>query len=291
MAIYFRSTENFDPVSHLITINQNTDRQCLYLETQWRVQWFNTFCQEHNLNAVIDDSSIQLVGTSPLQMWYAVAVIFINGEEVSRSASTARFVDPETGYLDPWAAQTAATSAKGRALANLGFSTAGAIDLMNQTQAAPPESSVPYTYYAPEDGRAEYTGYNLADAGVRFPQPAPVQQPYGAVPQTNNPMPPTDAVSTPAPVSVMEPRQTSLFPQMPAQTPVQAPVQEPAQPQAISASDVVIPGNGKYSGKTVGEVYACDPGYVAWALSSESYCKRFPDVVRALQALQNERGC
>ena len=137
-----RICNNFKPEEHLIKVNYSDGSPDeLYLEVKFRVEWFNTWCEEHNVVGIIDESQYQI--HPELNLVVVTCKVFTedraNGcpAKLEAAASAGASVFPGDVTELTKAVQTAATSAKGRALADAGFSTAMA------TARIPSESGEP----------------------------------------------------------------------------------------------------------------------------------------------------
>ena len=118
---------SFDPAKHMSSYQYKEGSPFeLYLDVKYRVLWFNIYCAENELVGVIDDSDA--VFDPIAKMVIAKASIFINDKLVAKSMSSKPYdpnkpFDPNDPATSTVAFQTAATQAKGRALANAGFGT------------------------------------------------------------------------------------------------------------------------------------------------------------------------
>lgn len=108
---------SFDPASHLIDITQTDGSTAKYLLVQDRVLWFHKYCEENGLFGTVDDSNIEFIES--IKMFKATCLVIIDGEIVGKSVGSCILKDDTEKAIE-----LAATSAKGRALANAGFGTA-----------------------------------------------------------------------------------------------------------------------------------------------------------------------
>ena len=108
---------SFSPENYLKTIVQNDGYRTKYLLVQDRVLWFQIYCAENGVKGLIDDSRIEYM--PQLNMFQAICTVTINGEIVGQSSGSCVYAEDKLKALE-----CAATSAKGRALANAGFGTA-----------------------------------------------------------------------------------------------------------------------------------------------------------------------
>lgn len=111
----------YDAQRGLIEVDWNEGRGSeLYLPVNHRVQWFLSYCSENNLTPMIDESEIHFY--PEMQLVTATVRIYINGELRSTSIAS-KWMDGSDPYNLSSIVQSAATAAKGRALANMGFSS------------------------------------------------------------------------------------------------------------------------------------------------------------------------
>ena len=108
---------SFDPTSRLIDITQTDGTIAKYLMVQDRVLWFHKYCEENGLFGTIDDSNIEFI--EGIKMFKATCLVIIDGEIIGKSVGSCILKDDTEKAIE-----LAATSAKGRALANAGFGTA-----------------------------------------------------------------------------------------------------------------------------------------------------------------------
>ena len=116
-----RACRDYRPSEHLVKITYREEgqpeRQGLYLDVSSRIAWFTRYCEEKGCTGSIADSDVEVI--PELQLVIVRASVTLNGEVVGKSAASWPLSDPKA------AVQRAATTAKGRALANAGFLTAG----------------------------------------------------------------------------------------------------------------------------------------------------------------------
>lgn len=113
----------YNPTESMINLNYVIDGQEItekYLEVKYRVQWFNEYLSENNLDGFIDDSEVTYLPDA--HMLKAVATVYIDGKIVGKSAAGMNY-DASDPNRNITAVQTVCTQAKGRALANAGFGT------------------------------------------------------------------------------------------------------------------------------------------------------------------------
>jgi hypothetical protein len=116
-----RKCSNYDPNKDVIKIcYEDSGIEEIYLEVKYRVLWFLRYCEENGKDGFIDDSDV--VYDQAARSWIAKCSIYIDGELVGKSAAgkVSLVTDEKNANI---ALQSAATAAKGRALANAGFGT------------------------------------------------------------------------------------------------------------------------------------------------------------------------
>ena len=108
---------SFDPKSHLINLEIDSNKKArLYLTVEWRVYWFQTWCQENGKSYLIEESPVESIqGTSFIQ---SLCTIYIDGEAAGHGIGGINLSGSKGGA---YCIQSCATIAKGRALANAGF--------------------------------------------------------------------------------------------------------------------------------------------------------------------------
>ena len=286
----------FNPVSHMMNKGSDTEPSW-YLLIMWRVAWFNAYCAEHGITGMIDDSEIQLVGTSPALFWQATAKVYMDGQLVAQSTAATPVVGSD-GMIDSSACQTAGTYAKGRALANLGFGTEAVLDELN---------------LLPAEAASELNSIGC-DAGINpamfgtpnaapVPNPTPAPAPAPAAPVYQQPQPPQPReVSPQQPAPVTAPPVQSepiidIYPVQPQPAPVIPAAAEPAatplRPVFTGTAELTVSGalaviipNGRYKGRPLGDILLENPGYASWVLGKPDYCAKFPQVAEACRVLK-----
>lgn len=288
---------SYDPMQDLIDVTYDNDKHSAYLQVPHRLIWFATYCAEKGFTGFVDDGDVKYI--PELALMQATASVFINGTMVGRSSAGCAITAGDYESINN-AIQTAATRAKGRALANAGFGTPPTMDGGN----------------AAEDGN-NYP----CDGGIPFQYPQmvvsngqvvqnPVMPPVNPMPYAGNPAPapnpaPTQAppassfpfgqqqMQMPQPAPQQQPPMTYLqqpAPQSPMTAPVQrqAPVQQPIGVAGMTleqAKAFVIP-SGKMKGKVMGEL---DIDMVKWYAEK---CKAInnPNLIVAAKLVLEEKA-
>lgn len=116
----FKPEENLSPLEYKKDDGTVVLSKELYLKIKYRVLWFHTYCHEKNYEGYIDDSDISIM--PELGLVIAKCSVYIKGECVGKSTSGKHFQIGNVEQMNT-VVQTAATMAKGRALANAGFGT------------------------------------------------------------------------------------------------------------------------------------------------------------------------
>ena len=108
---------SFDPKSYLINLESDSNKKArLYLTVEWRVYWFQTWCQENGKSYLIEESPVESIqGTSFIQ---SSCTVYIDGEAAGHGIGGINLSGSKGG---DYCIQSCATIAKGRALANAGF--------------------------------------------------------------------------------------------------------------------------------------------------------------------------
>lgn len=233
-----RKCKNYNPGERMVKLTYNrsdgTSEEQMYLQVKDRLEWFNAYCEENGLKGYVDDSDVQIVPLGNAFFAVSTATVFINGEVVGKSSGGR----PITGnYADDVAViQSAATTAKGRALANAGFTIAGGTVVSEDDDEFPVDSGVRVVTVA--NGRAQSAPAETA-AAAKAPagtaaSAKPDKAPAAAGTQTGT----TETAPRPVPTPVRDGPMT-----------------------LEEARKVVIP-SGKYGGQTMGELLGSDPSAV-----------------------------
>lgn len=138
-----------------------------FLETKFRLLWFQHYLYERSLTGYIDDGVISYVAAAKCLI--AKATVYINGNIVGRSCA-GMFYSPAVAAQDPNAAQALETQAMGRALANAGFSTAECVDNCNAPFAGA-TVQLPYR-------RSQGCSFNVSENLTTLPERNGTEIPY-----------------------------------------------------------------------------------------------------------------
>ena len=108
---------SFEPKDHLINLESDAGRKPrLYLTVEWRVYWFQTWCQENGKAYLIEERPVEIIpGTGFIQ---SCCTVYIDGEAAGHGIGGINLNGSRGG---DYCIQSCATIAKGRALANAGF--------------------------------------------------------------------------------------------------------------------------------------------------------------------------
>lgn len=112
--------KDFDPKTKVTQITGMNGEPQSYLEVKYRVEWFNQYCAENDIKGVIDESDIKYL--EQIKMLVATCKVYMDDELVATGIG-GKMVDGDISSMN-MIIQSAATIAKGRALANCGFGTA-----------------------------------------------------------------------------------------------------------------------------------------------------------------------
>ena len=80
---------SFEPQDHLINLeNDQNKKPRLYLTVEWRVYWFQTWCQENGKKYLIEEQPVEIVpGTGFIQ---SRCTVFIDGEAAGHGVAAFR---------------------------------------------------------------------------------------------------------------------------------------------------------------------------------------------------------
>lgn len=234
----------------LLTYEEN-GREELYLEVKYRVKWFHQYCLENNLSGFIDDSEVLYIPEA--QMFLATASVYIDNTLVGKSSAGVPYSanNPNASKV---AIQTAATCAKGRALANAGFGTINCameegdrfpcdsgIKITTDNIVSNPENPMEVTFLAPVDGKAN--------------DPVSNRQP-------------SDTKAKPEPVS-----------------PQNKTEEAPAVSMTLEEAKAYMIPIGTHKGKSLGEVLAIDPGIIKFYAGDRFQNAKLPQLKVAAQII------
>lgn len=126
LALMSREVEGYNPSEHMITLPDRNGNPSQYLTVAHRKDWFFRWCQQEGLVGFIDEGEPEY--DAQLHQLVAVSKILVDGEVIGQSMGGKPFNPnmPETN--SPTIIQEVTTLAVGRALANCGFGTVGAIE-------------------------------------------------------------------------------------------------------------------------------------------------------------------
>ena len=290
----------FVPQDHMITIQGNYGPEW-YLKVQQRVLWFNIYCEEKGIKGFIDESEQGFFtfppNPAPGQVTYlfyiATVSIFMDNEVVAKSTVTmpVDFANEANFYNGM---KTAMTQAKGRALANCGFGTAGASTEDGLGEPCDAGVPVPQNMVVAQVPQNQHpTGMQVPDSQMPQPQMTPQFQ------QAPMPVPPVTQppVWTPPQVSTdpVEP-QVQVPPAVPVQ-PMNPPIAQPAgvpapvdAPSDITFGSVEEAANylvpvGDHKGKTVAQLRVDDPKLFGFCVDGKMKAKSWRGVVAAAKML------
>lgn len=245
----------YDPTADLITVKyDDSDKLALYLQVPHRIIWFQQYCVENGICGVIDDGDVTFI--PELSLVKAVATVLMDGVVVGRSAAGCVVNVGDRESINN-AVQTAATRAKGRALANAGFGTPAGQGNPGETgDMYPCDAGMPFKTYPQmvvsggQVTQQPVYGANLYGGGYPQPQPQPA-------------------------VSMNEAQFRQSYPAAPV--PQQVPVnQMPAAMTLEQAQNYEVP-SGRQAGKRLCELDASTVEYYA----TKSTSRRYPEFTQA----------
>ena len=253
----------YDPTKDYIRVKyRENDVEELYLEVKYRVFWFNQYCLENNIKGVIDESDVSI--NPDMNLVVAKVKIFMDNELIAAACAGAVYIPgPENAEHNAKIIQTAATSAKGRALANAGFGSITGCKAENG-DLFPVDSGIvitrdeinpmlfhktrdPFTSQEPNK-EPEYVPADMPEEDIQQVQESkPAAKSKAAAPAKTEP-------DTAAPKMTLE-----------------------------EAYDTIVPV-GKLKGSTVGEMAATNMSFLEWCASSAFDTKnRYPEFKQAVQ--------
>ena len=204
LALMSREVKDYNPSEHMISLPDRNGNPSQYLTVAHRKDWFFRWCQQEGLVGFIDEGEPEY--DAQLHQLVAVSKILVDGKVIGQSMGGKPFNPNMPEANSPTIIQEVTTLGVGRALANCGFGTVGAI----------------------EDREPVNT---LADAPVadcvknQIPEQVPVEPQVQPKPSAPNPM-------------VMQARQASS--ESTSQSPVQPQKNEATTPAATEASDAEL---------------------------------------------------
>ncbi len=257
------------PAPAPIDVTDRNGKTGKYLLVADRIRWFRRFCAHYEcdgrlhteyLSRVQDPDSLGTLYTERFK-----ATVLINGEEVATGYGSSPLV--KEGIVNDSAFETAETSAIGRALANAGFNILDAQN-DNDLDGAGPNSFadapvIPFTGPSPD------TEVN------RSPVTPPLQ---AASAEWTNVKPYQNAPPAPG----MDAGQTGV-PTIIAAALAEAQRKDP--PANLNDAFRMVFPNGKYAGRTLGDIKACDMNYLLYITNrtNNQYrsASRFPRLIAA----------
>ena len=250
---------SYDPMQDLIDVTYDNDKHSAYLQVPHRLIWFATYCAEKGFTGFVDDGDVKYI--PELALMQATASVFINGTMVGRSSAGCAITAGDYESINN-AIQTAATRAKGRALANAGFGTPPTMEGGNPAEDGnnyPCDGGIPFQY--PQ--MVVNNGQVVQNPVMPPRQPDAVCRKLCTRTQSDSHsgsacfvLPLRTAADADASVCPQQPAMT--YPQQPpmAARQQQAPVQQPIGVAGMTleqAKAFVIP-SGRMKGKTMGEL-------------------------------------
>lgn len=230
---------SFDPKRHLINLENDPDRKPrLYLTVEWRVYWFQTWCQENGKRYLIEERPVETVpGTSFIQ---SCCTVYIDGEAAGFGIGGINLNGSKGG---DYCVQSCATIAKGRALANAGFGSvfSSALDSENGAD-IPCDGGMGTDFFVFSPQWITPAGSSVKDIN---PQPArPVDQPETPLEgSTKN----------------LRPSYEPAFSENNARKATSVPETGNAPRTREEALKFIVPMKGEWFGHPVGEVLAKSP--------------------------------
>ena len=268
---------SYDPAPDRILVNYGQGGQDeLYLEVKFRMLWFLTWCKENGFNGFIDESEYEVIPS--MGMVIAKAKVYVDGNLIGAAAASA-VTNGDYAHNEKLI-QTAATSAKGRALADAGFGTISSGLPSESGEIVPVDAGIKII----RDPVNPLVYKKIAVPAEKAPEEEAVEEPKKRARRKKAEIEAEKTVSEPAEEQPAE-EQTTEEPAEPeeAEPVAEAPVQEnpvtPAEPAAETAPEhqmtleeareFVIPIGTKYKGRKVWELLAEDLKTAQWIASDE----------------------
>lgn len=242
-----RKCETYNPANNMIPVEYtDSGRTELYLEVKYRLLWFQEYCAEKNISGFVDDSDVVFLPEA--RMFKATASVFMDDKLVGKSAAGVFFSSEDQASARA-AIQTAATYAKGRALANAGFGTVNC-QPTEEGDRFPCDAGMTIT-----DGKIVSNPQNPMDASFEQPKNGGDKSPPKRAGSKSNSQPEQNRSESPYSGSEMTLQQAKSY--------------------------VVPIGNDK--GKTLGELLALNPNMVAFYAGDNFKNERYIDLKNAAQ--------
>lgn len=121
-----RSVEGYNPNEKMISLPDRNGNPSLYLTVAHRKDWFFRWCQQEGLVGFIDEGEPEY--DAQIHQVVTTARILVNGEVIGLSRGGKPFNPQMPETSSPTILQEVTTLAVGRALANCGFGTVGAME-------------------------------------------------------------------------------------------------------------------------------------------------------------------
>lgn len=241
-----------EPPKATMLKKEGSDDNFAYLLVRNRIMWFRRFCAAHNIRGSIQTEHRERKAEPDGGYSESFkATVLMNGEVVATGHGSAKSIELSAGIK---VLETAETAAIGRALSCAGFNL----------EIESPEAG-------DGDGMQSFADAPMPSAAYVPPagwmQP-PVQQPSEQQPPNGYQLP-------------VQPVPQKIDP-IPTRT-------TPGTSMTLANAFGVICPNGKYKGRTLGDVNATDPWYVAFLAGRTDKefrsANRYPDVVTAAQMI------
>lgn len=126
LALMSREVKDYNPSEHMISLPDRNGNPSQYLTVAHRKDWFFRWCQQEGLVGFIDEGEPEY--DAQLHQLVAVSKILVDGKVIGQSMGGKPFNPNMPEANSPSIIQEVTTLAVGRALANCGFGTVGAIE-------------------------------------------------------------------------------------------------------------------------------------------------------------------
>ena len=229
---------SFEPKAHLINLESDPNKKPrLYLTVEWRVYWFQTWCQENDKGYLIEERPVEIVpGTNFIQ---SCCTVYIDGEAAGHGMGGINLNGSKGG---DYCIQSCATIAKGRALANAGFGSvfSSALDSENGAD-IPCDGGMGTDFFV---FKPQQLGPTAGNPITGNNQPTPVEDPKAKPEKMQQPSSP-------------------IFPPAYMEQPLRKATSIPGTGDAPKTRDealkFIVPMKGEWFGHPLGEVLAKSP--------------------------------
>lgn len=275
------SCKSFDPCNYLINLSSDPQQPQPYLPVSARNAWAVHYFHENARHFSMENTCKLLNESGPCPVWYAEAKIFVDDKCISVESATEAFYDM-TGSYASRVQEFASTRARGRALANIGFSTISALSLL------PNLGDIQLQQLQSASAEMVEEAANICDSGVSVTGGSFMTGPVTPPAEVNH----QDYASAPlssgaAPVDPVPPSAPMPLYSAPAMHPV---IQEETNMTLEEAYGVVVEV-GTYKGWTIERLNREEFKQIDWIVngSMDGYKRKYPRVTAAARKVYAEK--